>query len=130
MLTFDVPPTDVYRYSNDEQSFPITNDERLVSFVVNDGAFNSTPTFACIRLVDFNDLPELFTGPNSTVDTMVMYREGQTEPLLIAPQLDIRGTCRREAYKLASTSAEGGGLVVELAVDMSNQLINSQIPIV
>ena len=62
-----------------------------MSFIVNDGAFNSTPTFACIRLVDSNDLPQLFTGPNDTVETMVMYMEGQAEPLLIAPQLDIRG---------------------------------------
>lgn len=89
-----MPLTSACRYSNDEQSFPNTNDERSVSFVVNDGAFNSTPAMTCIRLVDSNDLPELFTGPNGTVDTMVMYREGQTEPLLVASQLEIRGKGR------------------------------------
>ena len=80
------------RYSNEEQSFPSNNDERTISFIVNDGSFNSTPTQACIRLVDANDLPELFTGSNSTVDTMVMYTEGQLQPLVLAPQLEIRGT--------------------------------------
>lgn len=80
-----------YRYSHDGQSFPSTNDERTVSFVVNDGTFNSTQVLTCIRLVDRNDLPQLFAGANETVDTMVMYTEGQLVPLILAPQLEIRG---------------------------------------
>lgn len=79
------------RYSHDGQSFPSTNDERTISFVVNDGIFNSSVVPACIQLVDSNDIPQLFTGANDTVDTMVMYREGQQEPLYLAPELEIRG---------------------------------------
>ena len=41
--------------------------------------------------MDVNDPPELFTGANSTVDTMVMYTEGQPLPLPLAPELEIRG---------------------------------------
>ncbi len=81
----------LFRYSHDGQSFPSTNDDRTITFIVNDGMFNSTPAITCVRLVDSNDLPMVYTGDNSTVDTMVMYTEGQEDPLYIAPQLEIRG---------------------------------------
>ena len=81
-----------FRYSHDGQSFPGDNDERTISFVVNDGMFNSTPTQTCVRLVDSPDTPQLFTGSNDTVDSMVMFTEGQMQPLPVAPQLEIRGT--------------------------------------
>ena len=87
-----LPPSPLYsRYSHDGQLFSITNDERTISFLVNDGMFNSSRAMTCVRLVNENDRPELFTGANDTVDTMVMYEEGQQEPLLLAPQLEIRG---------------------------------------
>ena len=79
------------RFSHDGQAFPSTNDERTVSFVVNDGIFNSTRVLACIRLIESNDLPALFTSLNDTVDSMVMYTEGQDDPLYLAPHLVIRG---------------------------------------
>lgn len=79
------------RYSHDAEAFPSNNDERVVSFIVNDGTFNSTRTLTCIRLVDSNDPPQLFSGANGTVDTMVMYREAQQAPLNLAPQLEITG---------------------------------------
>ena len=63
-----------------------------MSFTVNDGVFNSSRVFACIRLIDSNDAPMLFAGANGTVDTMVMYREGQQDSLPLAPELQIRGT--------------------------------------
>ena len=85
-----------YRYEHDAQSFPIDNDERQVSFILNDGAFNSTPAIACIRLVDSNDPPFLTLGSNGTVDVMVMYSEGQDEVLYLAPELEITGTVNAE----------------------------------
>ena len=60
-------------------------------FLVNDGAFNSTPVPACIQLVDSNDQPVLTLGRNGSVDTMVMYMEGQSEVVLLAPELQITG---------------------------------------
>ena len=62
-----------------------------MSFVINDGAFNSTPVFACVELFDVNDAPILTLGPNSTFDVMVMYTERQAEPLFLAPDLGIEG---------------------------------------
>lgn len=79
------------RYEHDAQSFPIDNDERTVSFVVNDGIFNSSAAFACIRLIDVNDNPALFLGGEGVVDVMVMYSEGQVDSLILAPQLTIIG---------------------------------------
>ena len=81
----------LYRYQHDNQFFPVTNSDRRVSFVINDGAFNSTPVSACIRLTNINDVPILTLGPNSTVDVVVMYTEGQAEPLFLAPDLEIEG---------------------------------------
>lgn len=66
---------------------------------MNDGQFNSSQVLTCIRLVDVNDPPELFTGANSTVDTMVLYREGQSLPLLLAPELEIRGGHENVDYR-------------------------------
>ena len=54
----------------------------------------------CIRLVDSNDLPQLFSGANSTVDTIVVYQEGQPEPLILAPELEIRGEPTKPCSKL------------------------------
>jgi len=79
------------RYSHDGEAFPVANDDRTVRFIVNEGAFNSTPVYTCLRLNETNDPPIIFTGPNRT-DTMVMYREGQLDPLPLAPELQIRGT--------------------------------------
>ena len=68
-----------------------TGDARVVKFVVNDGIFNSTPATACIQLEDVNDAPLLTLGANSSVDTMLMYTEGQPDPLILAPLLEISG---------------------------------------
>ncbi len=81
----------VYRYEHGAQTFPIDNDERTVAFIVNDGTFNSSAAIACIRLVDANDSPALFLGGEGVVDVMVMYSEGQSDPLPLAPQLTITG---------------------------------------
>ena len=79
------------RYQHDSQYFPAINSDRIVSFIVNDGAFNSTPVSACVRLTNVNDVPALTLGSNGTVDVVVMYTEGQTEPLFLAPDLEIEG---------------------------------------
>ena len=63
-----------------------------MTFTVNDGAFNSTSVFACVQLANVNDAPTLTLGPNGTVDVLVMFTEGQTEPLFLAPDLEIEGT--------------------------------------
>ena len=81
----------VHRYEHDRQYFPVTNSDRQVSFVVNDGAFNSTPATACVQLFNINDAPRLTLGPNGTVDVVVMYTEGQADPLFLAPELAIEG---------------------------------------
>ena len=81
----------VYRYQHDSQYFPVTNSDRQISFVVNDGAFNSTTVTACVQLLNINDAPSLTLGPNGTVDVVVMYTEGQTDPLFLVPQLEIEG---------------------------------------
>ena len=80
-----------YRYQHDNQNFPVTNSDRQVSFIVNNGAFNSTPATACVQLTNVNDRPTLTLGPNGTVDVVVMYTEGQSEPLFLAPDLEIQG---------------------------------------
>ena len=79
------------RYEHDAQSFPVSNDERQVSFIVNDGFHNSTAAIACIRLVDANDSPALTLGEEGAVDVMILYSEGQVEPLLLTPDLAITG---------------------------------------
>lgn len=84
----------ISRYQHDAQSFPIDNDERQISFIVNDGVFNSTSAIACVRLVDSNDPPFLTLGTNGTVDVMLMYLEGQVELLYLAPALEITGENR------------------------------------
>lgn len=79
------------RYVHDAQSFPIENDERQVSFIVNDGIFNSSTAIACIQLVDANDDPLLTLGTDASVDVMLLYSEGQMDPLVLAPELQIIG---------------------------------------
>ena len=60
---------------------------RQISFTLNDGAFNSTPVFACLRLDNVNDPPTLSLGANDSIDVMLMYLEGQSEPLFLATEL-------------------------------------------
>ena len=62
-----------------------------MSFVVNDGAFNSTSVTACVTLLNINDAPSLTLGSSGAVDVVVMYTEGQTDPLFLAPELEIEG---------------------------------------
>ena len=64
---------------------------RQALFTVNDGVFTSAPALACVQLFKVNDAPVLTLGPAGSVDTIVMYREGQAEGLVLAPQLDITG---------------------------------------
>lgn len=68
-----------------------TGSSRRVSFTVNDGLFNSTPAYACVQLIEQNDQPVLTLGPNGTVDVMLTYTEGQSEPLYLARDLNIEG---------------------------------------
>ena len=77
------------RYSSTAQE-PIGS-QRQVTFVVNDGHFNSTPATAHINIVAVNDPPLMTLGQNGSIDTTVVYNEGQTEPLLLAPLLVIHG---------------------------------------
>ena len=83
-----------HSYRNLAQSFA-GDTTRLVSFNINDGAFNSSAR-TCIQLVDVNDPPQVTLGPNGTVDTMVMYTEGQLQPLRLAPDLSITGRGEKE----------------------------------
>ena len=66
---------------------------KQIQFTVNDGVFVSEPALACVELVQVNDAPVVTLGANGSVDTEVMYREGQTDGLMVAPQLTIRGRC-------------------------------------
>ena len=83
-----------HSYQNPAESHTGDN-TRQVSFLISDGAFNSS-TLACIQLVGVNDPPQLTLGPNGTVDTMVMYTEGQTQLLTLAPIIfhTLTGSCR------------------------------------
>ena len=83
--------THVCRYEHDNQNFPVANSDRQVSFIVNDGVFNSSQATTCVQLTNVNDSPTLTLGPNGTVDVMLMYTEGRTEPLFLAPDLEIEG---------------------------------------
>lgn len=81
-----------------------------MTFIINDGAFNSTPATACVQLSNVNDAPILTLGPNSTVDVQVMFTEGQTEPLFLVPDLEIEGRigitiihCRQYKVKMSYT---------------------------
>ena len=62
-----------------------------MSFTVNDGLLDSDPALACISLEGVNDPPVLTLGPDGTFDVMVNYTEGQPEPLILAPDLQITG---------------------------------------
>ena len=71
----------------------------LVQFTVNDGHFTSDPTLACVQLSEVNDAPVLTLGAGGEVDTLVMYSEGQSEGLVVAPLLEITGkTTHNTAY--------------------------------
>ena len=77
------------RYSSIAQE--PTGSQRQVTFVVNDGHFNSTPATAHINIIAINDPPLMTLGQNGSIDTIVVYNEGQTDPLLLAPLLVIHG---------------------------------------
>lgn len=64
---------------------------RQIVFSINDGMFTSEPALACVQLSPVNDPPVVTLGPDGSVDTTVMYTEGQTDTLEIAPQLSITG---------------------------------------
>ena len=66
---------------------------RQIEFTVNDGVFTSEPVLACVELFGVNDAPMVTLGADGSVDTIVMYSEGQTEGLLLASQLTITGKC-------------------------------------
>lgn len=68
-----------------------------MSFIVNDGKFNSTPVFACIELQGVPDAPTLTLAIDGAVDVTVNYTEGQVEPLPLVQDLQISGknTCIR-----------------------------------
>ena len=68
-----------------------TGSQRQVAFIVNDGYFNSTPATAHISIIAVNDPPSMTLGQNGSIDTVVVYNEGQLEPLLLAPLLVIYG---------------------------------------
>lgn len=62
-----------------------------MSFTVNDGLFDSDPALACVALEEVNDAPVLTLGPDGMFDVMANYTEGQPEPLILAPDLEITG---------------------------------------
>ena len=64
---------------------------KQVEFTVNDGVFTSQPALACVQLFNINDAPVVTLGQDGSVDTLVMYREGQAGGLMISPQLTITG---------------------------------------
>lgn len=68
-----------------------TGSQRQVTFIVNDGYFNSTPATAHISIIAVNDPPLMTLGQNGSIDTVVVYNEGQLEPLMLAPLLVIYG---------------------------------------
>lgn len=63
---------------------------RAISFHVNDGAFNSTPVFAYVSLLEINDPPVLRLNGNAS-DVDLMYTEGQSQPLRLAINATITG---------------------------------------
>ena len=64
---------------------------KQVQFTVNDGVFTSGAALSCVQLIQINDAPVVALGEGGSVDTVAMYREGQTDSLLIVPQLTISG---------------------------------------
>ena len=65
--------------------------DRQVQFTVNDGSFTSEPVLACVQLFQVNDAPVLTLGSGGSVDNIVMYSEGQSKGVVLAPQLNITG---------------------------------------
>lgn len=65
---------------------------RRISFIINDGLFNSTSVAAYVGIRQVNDPPVVSLDSNGTLDVMVVFSEGQEGPLTLAPQLIIRGT--------------------------------------
>ena len=78
-----------YRYENTAKEPTTTT--RQVTFIVNDGLFNSTPAVSFIDIESVNDAPVITLGQDSTVDVIVIYDEGQDESLVLAPLLEIQG---------------------------------------
>ena len=67
---------------------------KQVEFTVNDGVFTSEPAVACVQLLQVNDAPVITLGADGSVDSVVMYREGQPEGLAVSPHLTITGRYR------------------------------------
>ena len=78
------------RYQNIAQN-PSVSDSRYINFIVNDGMFNSSSVAAVVGVVPVNDLPIVSLGVNDSIDNIVEYIEGQSQPLLLAPSLNIQG---------------------------------------
>ena len=72
-----------------------TTHPRRIAFIINDGVFNSTPAGAYVGIRQVNDPPRVSLDANGTLDKMVVYSEGQTDPLILAPGLTIQGVCVR-----------------------------------
>ena len=68
-----------------------TTHPRRIAFTINDGVFNSTPAVAYVGIRQVNDPPRVTLDANGTLDKMVVFSEGQTEPLILAPELAIQG---------------------------------------
>lgn len=64
---------------------------REIVFYVNDGLFNSNMPSAYVTISRRNDAPIITLGPNATVDTILMYLEKQSVPLLLAQNVQISG---------------------------------------
>ena len=79
-----------------------TGSSRQAAFVVSDGQFNSTPALACVQLIGVNDRPQLTLGTNGSVDVMLMYTEGQADPLPLAPLLEITGQPRTVTVEICA----------------------------
>ena len=77
-----------YRYVNTAEEPTVMT--RVITFIVNDGLFNSTEASAFVTIITVND-PPIVTLDSSSLNIVVTYLEGQMSPLVLAPQLEIQG---------------------------------------
>ena len=74
-----------------------------IDFVVNDGTFNSSIVSAHIYISPVNDLPQVYLA-HSSVDVYLMYTEGQSGPLSLAPNATITGEMLRTVNEQSNCS--------------------------
>ena len=83
----------VCRYENTAEEPAAVN--RTITFIVNDGLFNSTPVFAYVITLPVNDAPLVMLGEEGAVDVMITFMEDQSF-LLVAPALRIQGQPKQD----------------------------------